>query len=96
MTNKSILFSSYTPEELILLIQDVINSQLEKHLDPSKRKEQLEYLNIDQAAKFLQLAKQTCYQNINSIPHYKINGKLLFKKSELIKYIESNGNSKKS
>lgn len=49
-----------------------------------------EILTIDEAARFVKLAKQTCYQLCSSkaIPHYKKNKRLYFKKSELLKWLE--------
>lgn len=49
-----------------------------------------EILTIDEASKFIKLAKQTCYQlcSKKAIPHYKRNKRLYFKKSELLKWLE--------
>ena len=58
-----------------------------------------EYLNMDQAAKFLGLAKPTLYEKTSNrqIPFLKAGGKkLLFKRSELIKWLESGRRKTKS
>lgn len=47
-----------------------------------------ELLSISEAAAFLVLSKQAVYRNIARIPHYKRNGRLYFKRQELIEYIE--------
>jgi len=49
---------------------------------------QVELLSISQAAAFLVLSKQAVYRNIAKIPHYKRNGRLYFKRDELIEYVE--------
>jgi len=49
------------------------------------------YIDLEQAAKYLCLAKSSLYQrtHLKTIPFYKINRKILFKVSELDTYIES-------
>jgi hypothetical protein len=49
---------------------------------------QSELLSISEAAAFLVLSKQAVYRNIARIPHYKRNGRLYFKRQELIEYVE--------
>lgn len=44
-------------------------------------------LNVAQAADFLNVSKQTIYQNINQIPHRKRHGKLYFFRNELTEYL---------
>lgn len=50
-----------------------------------------EILTIDEAAKFLKLAKQTIYQltSKKALPFYKLNKRIYFKRSELLALIES-------
>lgn len=48
----------------------------------------LELLSVSEAADFLVLSKQAIYRNIGRIPHYKRNGRLYFKRQELIEYVE--------
>jgi hypothetical protein len=50
---------------------------------------QAELLSVSQAAAFLVLSKQAVYRNIARIPHYKRNGRLYFKRQELIEYVEA-------
>lgn len=44
-------------------------------------------LNVEDAAKFLGISKQTLYQNINRVPHKKRFGRLYFFKEELLAYL---------
>ncbi|MFD2937253.1 helix-turn-helix domain-containing protein [Spirosoma flavum] len=44
-------------------------------------------LTIKQAAEFLNVSRQTIYQNIAKIPHRKRHGRLYFFKSELLDYL---------
>ncbi len=85
-------------EELKKIIEDSVRTAIINLLPSITKNNEREpdYLNIVETAKLLKLSKQTVYQNINTIPHYKYNGRLLFKKSELVAYIESNGNTKNS
>lgn len=52
-------------------------------------------LSVQQAAEFLDISKQTVYQNIDKIPHKKRFGRLYFLKSELVAYLEA-GTQKKA
>ncbi|HEV7348208.1 helix-turn-helix domain-containing protein [Telluribacter sp.] len=47
-----------------------------------------EYMGIKDAALTLNVSQQTVYQNIRKIPHVKRFGKLYFKRSDLIAYLE--------
>ena len=49
-----------------------------------------EFMGIDQASEFLKLKKSTLYQLVfkRGIPFYKSTKKLLFKKSDLINWVE--------
>ena len=50
------------------------------------------YLTVDEAAKYLSISRKQIY-NLragNKIPYYKLEGKILFKISELDKFIEKN------
>jgi predicted DNA-binding protein YlxM (UPF0122 family) len=44
-------------------------------------------LSIQQAADFLNISRQTIYQNIARIPHRKRHGRLYFFKNELSDYL---------
>ena len=48
-----------------------------------------DFLLLKEAAEFMHSAEQTVYQNIKKIPHYKRFGKLYFKRSELVAYLEN-------
>jgi len=50
-----------------------------------------ELMGADDAAEFLHIAKPTLYNKINnrSIPHFKFGGKLLFRKSDLMEFLET-------
>lgn len=47
------------------------------------------FLDIDQAAKFLNISKQTLYQYGDKIPRTKKFGKIYYRKTELTSYINS-------
>lgn len=77
-----------TPEELQgLITTSVRNALSEQNLTPSIAP--VEYLNVQQAATFLNLAPQTIYGFTakNLIPHIKGAKKLLFVKSDLEKWM---------
>lgn len=46
-------------------------------------------LDVAQAADFLNVSKQTIYQNISRIPHRKRHGKLYFFRPELTDYLNN-------
>ena len=50
--------------------------------------EQPELLSITEAARFLGLSKQAVYRHVGKISHYKRNGRLYFKRQELVEYVE--------
>lgn len=80
-------FQSLFNGDLTSLIENVIERKLEEmgnHLDELT-------LDVDGAAKLMNVSRQTVYQNIKSIPHRKVFGKLVFFKEELIKFIDNNG-----
>lgn len=47
-----------------------------------------DYLNLKDSAKFCHVAEQTMYQNVKRIKHSKRFGKLYFKRSDLVAYLE--------
>jgi len=62
-----------------------------KHLPPIDSKSSIsttEIIDVKQAALFMGLAVQTVYQHIHKIPHFKRHGKLYFRRSDLIAYLE--------
>lgn len=58
----------------------------------NRRKMEEQFLNTKEAAAFLQISVGKIYQLTmkKAIPFYKPGGKLYFKKSELIEYINKN------
>jgi excisionase family DNA binding protein len=68
-----------------MLIRLMENTDLSP--DPTKA-QQPELLSISEAARFLGLSKQAVYRHIGKISHYKRNGRLYFKRQELIEYVE--------
>lgn len=79
----------FSKEELKLLIKEVIDEALTEHLKKNRTKEEL--LNIQEAAALLNLAVSTMYEKTSErlIPHYKHGKKIMFKKSELVGWVES-------
>lgn len=69
-----------------------IQTQLNKieSLIHSLQRREVEFMDIDDASKFLKLKKTTIYQLVfkREIPFYKSTKKLLFKKSDLIDWVE--------
>lgn len=64
-------------------------NRLETLLITIKGKEP-EFMNIEEASSFLKLKKSTLYNLVfqRGIPFYKKTKKLLFKKSELVEWVE--------
>jgi excisionase family DNA binding protein len=55
--------------------------------DPTKA-QQPELLSISEAARFLGLSTQAVYRHVGKISNYKRNGRLYFKRQELVEYVE--------
>lgn len=55
-----------------------------------RRASEQEYLNVDQALLYLQIAKSTLYNKVHKkeVPYYKFKGSLRFKMDELRQYME--------
>lgn len=64
-------------------------NKIESLINSMQRKD-TEFLSIDEASQFLKLKKATIYQMVfkREIPFYKSTKKLLFKKSDLIDWVE--------
>lgn len=64
-------------------------NKIEKLLTSIKQNE-VEFVDLDEASKFLKLKKSTIYQLVfrKEIPYYKSTKKLLFKKNELVDWVE--------
>lgn len=73
-------------------MQKQIEQQLNKieSILSSIQTKETEFMNIDEASSFLKLKKTTIYQMVfkREIPFYKSTKKLLFKKSDLIEWVE--------
>lgn len=48
-----------------------------------------DFLSVKEAAEFLNVAPQTIYQNVKRIKHSKRMGKLHFRRSDLVDFIEN-------
>jgi len=75
-------------------MQKFIESAVEKAILQSSKNETTQsdtFLDVDQAASFLGIAKATLYGKCSklSVPHFKKGKKLYFHQSELIEYLKS-------
>lgn len=64
-------------------------NKIEKLLTSIKQNE-VEFMDLEEASMFLKLKKSTIYQLVfkKEIPYYKSTKKLLFKKNELVDWVE--------
>jgi excisionase family DNA binding protein len=78
-----------TVAELKIVIKETIGDLLDERERHKKNTDTL--MNVQEAAALLNLAVATLYEKTSEriIPHYKHGKKLLFKKSELLAWIES-------
>lgn len=85
---KQLLFQLNT-DEFRALIKEVIKETLKEERLASESNTSL--LNIQEAAALLNLAVATLYEKTSErlIPHYKHGKKIMFKKSELLAWVES-------
>ncbi|WP_247237756.1 helix-turn-helix domain-containing protein [Telluribacter sp. SYSU D00476] len=67
---------------------ELLLSALLNGTQPTATKAPDDYVGVKDAASILNVSQQTVYQNIRKIPHVKRFGKLYFKRSELIAYLE--------
>ncbi|HCZ35347.1 MAG TPA: hypothetical protein DHV26_05405 [Cytophagales bacterium] len=76
-------------EELRLLIKEVIVEAIDKALIRNENESTL--INVQEAAALLNLAVTTLYEKTSrkQIPHYKHGKKVMFKKSELLAWVEA-------
>lgn len=83
------LVVALTVTELKSLIRESVSDLLDER--DLKRNDSEALLNVQEAAALLSLAVPTLYEKTSTriIPHYKHGKKLLFKKSELLAWIES-------
>ena len=78
-------------QELKELVKASVKDAIQKAQSIWQRKEEAdEILNADQAAKLLKIAKPTLYSKTsrNLLPYMKQGKKLIFKKSDLLEYLE--------
>lgn len=76
-------------DELKSLIKDAVSQALEEYKNGTENKGT--FLNIQEAAALLNLAVNTIYEKTSerTIPFYKHGKKILFKKSELLAFLET-------
>jgi excisionase family DNA binding protein len=88
--NKAIFTST---DELAALVQNSVDKAFSSRDGKPKEIEKL-FLTLDEACKFLNLAKQTIYgfTSKNEIPFIKRGKKLYFKKEELENWLTQNKN----
>ncbi len=85
--HKAVTYRYLSEEDLERAMENALKKVLEGKVHKSN---EVDLLNIDQAAEVIHLKKQTVYQlcNTKKIPHYKRNKRLYFKKSELLEWID--------
>jgi excisionase family DNA binding protein len=83
------IFISFSEIEFKELIKDSIREVLAEEKSNSNNHETDKLLNVSEASKFLNLAKQTIYgyTSQNLIPYIKRGKKLYFKKVELLNWL---------
>lgn len=93
MTNFNVLF-----EELIKVISEKVSDNIIKTINSSSTPEEVIFLNIDDTAKLINLAKPTVYGLVhqNKIPFLKKGKRLYFKKCEILTWIQSGKQESKS
>jgi len=47
------------------------------------------YLDLKEAAQYLPLSKRTIWEHRNTIPHFRYGNKIIFRKSELDRWMET-------
>lgn len=85
MENRFIIISE---NELRVMLKEILNEILDQRNVQAQNDQIL--LNVQEAAALLNLAVPTLYEKTSSklIPHYKHGKKLMFKKSELLAWVE--------
>jgi excisionase family DNA binding protein len=89
MSIESQLLITLTVRDLKSLIRETVSHVLDERESKKTNNETL--MNVQEAAALVNLAVATLYEKTSEriIPHYKHGKKLLFKKSELLAWIES-------
>lgn len=72
------------------LIEKLIYNQKSVELPDLDKYEQ----GVKVAMEELNWKSQTCYQNVDKLPHRKLHGKLYFNRAELQEYIRNEGKKK--
>jgi excisionase family DNA binding protein len=93
MTNFNILF-----EELITVISERVSENIIKNINTPAPQEDIIFLNIDETAKLINLAKATVYGLVhhNKIPYHKKAKRLYFLKSEVLNWVIGGKQNSKS
>lgn len=83
------MFFQFSRNELKSLLKEVLKEILSEDKKESENNTTL--INIQEAAALLNLAVTTLYEKTSekSIPHYKHGKKIMFKKSELLAWVEA-------
>ena len=82
-----------TIEEFKTIVRDILKEVITETSFNSNAKaedDHGEFMNIKQASVFLNLAVNTIYEKTSKriLPHFKKGNKLMFKKAELMKWLE--------
>jgi len=85
-----LIITTITKSEIQKLIENAVLKALLQKSKPGENQNDV-FLNVDQAASFLGIAKATLYGKCTNllIPHFKQGKKLYFHQSELIEYLKS-------
>lgn len=92
------ILTSYSEEELGTLIEKATALALEKYTSTLNNDLPRldspfypDWLSVKQCAEFRGVSKSLVYKDVynNTIPHYKRGGRIFFKKSELVDYMNS-------
>lgn len=83
------MYFQFSRNELKSLLKEVLREILSEDKKASENNTTL--INIQEAAALLNLAVTTLYEKTSekSIPHYKHGKKIMFKKSELLAWVEA-------
>ena len=85
--------TSFNSDEFAAIIFEAVKKATEKnHANNEQTEEAEEFMNQQQAAKFLHISLPTIirWKKEKKIPYYQEGRKALFKKSELLKVLQKN------
>lgn len=90
--NQTLITQGTTVEELLANVREIVRSEIAAIPRQEKVKT---YMNIDELSEFIHEAKQTIYTRTcqRTIPFLKRNGKLLFNRQEIIRWLEESAQS---